>query len=422
MKTSIYKESMTKTKKKIAIIGSGITACACAMMLSKKKYKVEIYEKSSKIGGILRDIQYEKNIFLSGPQYIEKSEWFEKFLRSKNLKKLFKKIDIKYGSYTDLFENRVSINKNYAHPITKKPFENLKTILKKSVLDRINSYQPNISEPLNNWAKNFRQDLEKIHYDCIKQMQISRVFFSNSIKETKEKKLKNAIADDLLGIPSKNNLRKYYVPKNGYNIVFKTIFNILKKHGVNFNLNSKIKINKRDKLVFLNDNNEIKADYILWACNPVPLIKEINNQILENPVVKIFTFCFEIKLKSKLKNDIYFQVFSKKTSINRIYLYKINNRINLNVECFGNKYLTEKIIKKDSLKILKKFGYSIKNIKFFVMKKDLRHILFTIKDLESFEKFYTNKDFQNIIPGYWEEYSREKKISKILKKISQNDN
>ena len=62
MKTSIYKESMTKTKKKIAIIGSGITACACAMMLSKKKYKVEIYEKRRKIGGIIREIKNEKNI------------------------------------------------------------------------------------------------------------------------------------------------------------------------------------------------------------------------------------------------------------------------------------------------------------------------------------------------------------------------
>lgn len=413
---------MTINKKKIAIVGSGITACACAIMLSKKNYDVEIYEKGSKIGGILRDIQYEKNIFLSGPQYIERSVWFEKFLKNKSLKKLFKKIDIEYGSYTDIFDDKVSINKNYAHPVTKKSFEKLNINSKKSILDRINSYQPNISRPLSSWASNFRQDLEKIHYDCFKPMQIGRIFFSKSIKDTKKEKLKSITAGDLLGIPSKNTRRTYFVPKNGYNIVFEAVFKILKRHGVNFNFNSKIKINKKNKLVFLKENTEIKADYILWACNPVPLIKEVNNQILENPVVKINTFCFDIKLKSKLKNDIYFQVFSYKTYINRIYLYKINNKTKLNIECFFNKNLTENIIKKDSLKILKKFGYSVNNIKFITMKKDLRHILFTIKDLESFKKFYKNKNFQNIIPGYWEEYSREKKISKILKEINQKTN
>ena len=40
-------------KKKIAIIGAGITGLTLAKYLSKKNYDISIYEKSSEIGGVM---------------------------------------------------------------------------------------------------------------------------------------------------------------------------------------------------------------------------------------------------------------------------------------------------------------------------------------------------------------------------------
>ena len=118
-------------KKKVAIIGSGITACACAAYLSDKNYKVEIYEKKNVIGGVLRDISLKKKIFLCGPQYFEDSEWLKFFLKDSNLKNLFKKNVINYGSFTDLFDQKPIINSEFAHPVTSKDYNGL--IFKKKI-------------------------------------------------------------------------------------------------------------------------------------------------------------------------------------------------------------------------------------------------------------------------------------------------
>ena len=58
--------------KKVAIIGGGITGCVTALQLTKYNCKINLYEKSNLLGGILKD--YKKNdkfFFFSGPQYIE---------------------------------------------------------------------------------------------------------------------------------------------------------------------------------------------------------------------------------------------------------------------------------------------------------------------------------------------------------------
>ena len=114
--------------------------------------------------------------------------------------------------------------------------------------------------------------------------------------------------------------------------------------------------------------------------------------------------------------DRYYQVFSNKTKINRIYIYKLSNRVCVNVECFFEKEINVKKIKKKTEKILKNFGYSFSKFDYSGSKIDLRHILYTENDLKSFKKFYKNSKFQNIIPGYWEEYGRKKNF-KIDKRI-----
>lgn len=66
--------------KKVAIIGSGPSGLACAYYLSTKGHKVSIYEKHSKLGGLLRygipEFRLEKEIL---------NKWLEKYVLNKNV-------------------------------------------------------------------------------------------------------------------------------------------------------------------------------------------------------------------------------------------------------------------------------------------------------------------------------------------------
>ena len=66
--------------KKIAIIGSGPSGLACSYYLSSRGFKVSIYEKHSKLGGLLRygipEFRLEKEIL---------DKWLEKYILNKNV-------------------------------------------------------------------------------------------------------------------------------------------------------------------------------------------------------------------------------------------------------------------------------------------------------------------------------------------------
>jgi len=65
---------------KIAIIGSGPSGLACSYYLSTRGFKVDIYEKHSKLGGLLRhgipEFRLEKGIL---------DEWLKKYILNKNV-------------------------------------------------------------------------------------------------------------------------------------------------------------------------------------------------------------------------------------------------------------------------------------------------------------------------------------------------
>lgn len=69
-----------KDSKKIAIIGSGPSGLACSYYLSSRGFKVSIYEKHSKLGGLLRygipEFRLEKEIL---------DKWLEKYILNKNV-------------------------------------------------------------------------------------------------------------------------------------------------------------------------------------------------------------------------------------------------------------------------------------------------------------------------------------------------
>lgn len=85
-------------KKKIAVIGAGISGLACALRLATKKYEVEILEKSDKIGGILWELM-EPAVFLSD---IEEQFKFENYVIHLN-KKIEKIEDLPQVGYDAVY-------------------------------------------------------------------------------------------------------------------------------------------------------------------------------------------------------------------------------------------------------------------------------------------------------------------------------
>jgi glutamate synthase (NADPH/NADH) small chain len=65
-----------RIKKKIAIVGSGPAGLSCADQLNKKGYKVTVYEKDEKVGGLLRfgipDFKLEKKVIDRRVKILEK--------------------------------------------------------------------------------------------------------------------------------------------------------------------------------------------------------------------------------------------------------------------------------------------------------------------------------------------------------------
>ena len=188
--------------KKIIVVGGGITGCAIAYHLKKQNYRVEIYEKSDQLGGILKDVTFLKDDvskkFLNGPQYIDETKWSREIFLNKNFESCLKKINYKYGSFTDLFDKKKpTILQNYALPATKCAFKGIKKLKKNSdLLNRFNCYQNNISNNLIKWAKNYYINLNELHYGSCLPIQTRRIFFVNDKKKIQELKKNNKIADD----------------------------------------------------------------------------------------------------------------------------------------------------------------------------------------------------------------------------------
>ncbi len=404
--------------KKVAIIGGGITGCVTALQLTKYNCKINLYEKSNLLGGILKDYKKNDKFFFSGPQYIDSSKWIDDLYEFHGFNKVLKKIDYVFGSYTDLFGKEI-ISSSYAHPITDKKFIKIKDLNSTSLYKRLKKYQKDISIPLIEWCNKFGNNLKLLHEECHYAMQVGRIFFSKDSIKTSALKKKSIIADNLLGIPNKRKYQSAYIPKNNFNEFFIMLKKHLIKKGVKFHQNEIVRIKEKEKTIYFG-KKKIESDYFVWACNPVPLINYSGLGKLDNLTVKMVTHFFDIKLVRKLKNDAYYQIFCKNKNINRLYIYNIKNKIKLNVECF---YLRNENYKnslnQDIIKFLRKFGHVVKSTKHIGSRNELRHVLISENDNNIFKNFASNKKFKKFIPGSWEIYGRQKKIDKINHELNQ---
>tara|TARA_B100001057_G_C22871605_1_gene959275 strand:- start:10349 stop:11587 length:1239 start_codon:yes stop_codon:yes gene_type:complete len=402
-------------KKNISIVGAGFTGIITAIILSKK-YNVTIIEAKDRIGGILTDIQYEKEIFFKSCQYLNtKSSSYELLnYRFKNLLDIF---PAPYSSYTKNYNNYISSNR-FANPVFKKI--NIKKTKNKKIIslkDRFKCYDKKIENFLISYLKKFQIEPQKYVASNAINLQIDRI---TSIKDkdkiSKLKKIK--FFNQLYALDNRKMeiFHKSALPKNGYDTFFDEIFKYLKKRKIKILLNCKIIPEwQNKKLILKGKQNIFDCDYVVWTANPVALLaKYFKTKKLESKsfIVKQLDFCLS---KNKIKNN-YIQVFSSKSFITRIHFYKIKNRQKMSVECinFDDQILTSVI--KELNSILKSFKIYLndKNSKFIGSSKYSRYDLCSINDFKLIKRFRKEVNNTNLITSPWEFYGRENKIDMII--------
>ena len=336
--------------KNYSIIGAGITGCALAIYLKKKLNKdVSIYEISSKVGGVLRDLNFNNEKFFNGVQYLSNDKtWINFIAKDKDFKNIFWSFQDNCGSYTS-FEGEEIYSSEFPCPVFKSKIDlnNLK-ILKpaKNLTERINLYPKSIAEHLMKWVKKYEINTDLLSSKCASNgLMLNKILLKdNNLSDIKNLK-NNKIFDDLYGLPRKElNYPKInvLVPKEGYDIFFSKIENFLKRNGINIHLNSSIRPKwENNKLIVKKFSENINAQKIIWTANPTKLIESYNLKKIDSYPLFIKTFTSNLEID--LKKLFYVNIFSHELDIFRVFLHKIGNKSKITFECFDK--ITD--IKKD---------------------------------------------------------------------------
>ncbi len=398
-------------KKKIIIIGGGITGCMAALYIDKKKFDVSIYESKNNLGGVLSDFSYNEDSFLNGVQYLDiNTKWYSE------IKKLFKgklnEFSHDYGSITES-ENSLLFTNKFAVPSFTNVKPNLlnKTI-KKSLNSRITLYPKKIANFLNLYLKKFNISSKRISWDQACLLHIGRVTILDELKKLKKFKKQNKIMDDIYAIEKKNFLNDQTfnaaLPKKGYNNFFDNLCKILKKKKIKIYLKSKIKPLWVDGRLFLtkDDKQSFSADYIIWTGNPTHLIKETLNEKIDSFPIRIVQYSANIEKKV---DNFYAQIFSTKSNFLRFFSYQLNNKNKISVESIYDR--NENNIKDKINTLLKNinFNYQLTDEKIF-KNLSVRFNIVTKRDEKIFNELKRKTLNTNLICGPWDIYARNDKI------------
>jgi hypothetical protein len=155
-------------------------------------------------------------------------------------------------------------------------------------------------------------------------------------------------------------------------------------------------------------------DKIIWTGNPNPILRCLNLPKLDSHNLKCKILVGEINIP--IDKPFYIQVFSKKSNILRIYLYKIKDKSCFTIEKIEDEEPSDDTIKfaKDMLEL---FGI-IAFLDLKTEKKQNRYILHTLDDYKSLKVLNQILSSTNLIPAGWHLYGRDSKVGYILDQIN----
>ena len=405
-------------KKKITIIGGGITGVVIAIYLCER-YDVTIYEGGNNLGGVLNDVNHNNNFFLNGCHYLNvNSDWYKKIYSI--IKKDLDIFDFTTHSFTEYSDHQTISSDKFECPVIKKINFNTKHKLTNITLtDRFNLYDKDISIFLKDIVRKLKINPDDLIYDNAINFQLDRITSiedENKIKQLKKKK----IYDQIYALESKKLkiFHKAALPINGYNAIFEKFKNYLISKNVKIFCGKKVIPIWENKYLKLNyEKKTLDSEKVIWTANPVGLIYKYFLKPLESKSFKVKQLDFEYN--NGFFKNIYIQVFSKNTSIFRIFLYKSSGKQKISVECsdFMNEHFED--IRKKLIKILVSFniGFIESNLEFIGLSTSSRHDICTVHDFNMILRFKDSIKNSNLITSDWEVYGRDAKIHNLLLKL-----
>ena len=336
------------TAKKVIVVGAGIGGLVAANILSKKGFKVEVYEKNKNPGGKLRSVESKFGKIDAGPTVFTFKEIFDEIFKLCG-EKIDDHLQIEKepiiarhfwpdGTKLDLFNN---LNKNCDEIYkcfgkkSKEEFitfnslaEELFNAFRRPVIENPNPNLFNVS--LNTFTKTFKL------FDLIRPKQTLWSFLDKNFSEPKLKQLFARYATYVGGSPfnSPSILSLIWIAETkgvwringGLHLLAKKLTQIAKKNGVDFFFDTEVKKLNFKKNLFQNiitEKDEKKfADLIIFNGDPRALhfditSKRISNRILNKHVVNtrslsayVWSFCsqindFELQHHNVFFNDNY---------------------------------------------------------------------------------------------------------------------
>jgi len=399
---------------KIAIVGAGSVGISAKYILNRKQIDSSLYEATNDIGGLLRDITFEGRNFFAGCQYYTNKEISYELMPKVGLKSFA----YTYGSYTDIFDE-ISVSTEFVGPTIKKQIK-LTTprdvsLLDISIEEKLKEYPAFIRFALQNWLAGIGIDSSQMHQSSLLGLGAIRVYLPNQIKEVQIMRGDNPSASNFYGLLYFNYTQddSFAVPRDGFNLYLDS--NILPEIMSDTNTNVSVKIEASENGFVLRANKSLQPyDKIIWTGNPNPILRCLNLPKLDSHNLKCKILVGEINIP--IDKPFYIQVFSKKSNILRIYLYKIKDK-----SCFTIEKIEDEELSNDTIKfakdILELFGI-IALLDLKTEKKQNRYILHTLDDYKSLKVLNQILSSTNLIPAGWHLYGRDSKVGYVLDQIN----
>ncbi len=395
---------------RIAVVGGGFTGCMSAIHIARVGHEVTLWEASSSLGGVLRDIETTDGTYYNGCQYFQKG-----VLSRMGWSDGFTEFSHEYGSITSLGNTKLRFLDDCAQPaLDNKVLLRDEFAIYESALQRLQAYGPNAPQ-LISWAQSFG-DLAKLDWRCLDAMQLSRLHFPDD-EQVPISKNKNQRANELLAVSRRMrglSAELAWLPIEGYNKFFLRLHKTMCDLGVSIRLDSPITpVFESGRLTINSRSESIAADAVVWTTNPTPLFKRMFGIRIDTPPVKMKLLFGAIRQGTRMPFSIpyYWQVFDTNSSIVRLYIYQLDGIIKYSAETFDS--VDDFTAWQDLQKLMKHCGIGSEHQLAGVVKQH-RYVNFSTKEFLAFEKFEADLLEHGVVPGGWQHYGREDKVNNII--------
>lgn len=406
---------------RVLVVGAGVSGCMAALLAADAGHDVTVLEAGSEIGGTLRDVQVNGRIWFPNCQYMScETFWFQALVELADVE--YSVFPHTYGSWSDLFGD-VVVHDKFAQIVVPKLKATpvLDTSPLSSAINRLGRYDRDVSSKLVHWAKAWG-DLSALSHENCNQMQLGRVFHCDDVAGTLRCKRINATGDALFGVPRDLReetwpIERAALPAGGWGTAFASIERALLARSVRIFKDARASVRHQNGIINVESSGEsFESDITIWCANPNPLVNSLGLQRLDSPSTKMKSLLFEMEGHFS-EQPTYWQIFSRSTSITRIFIYEQRGVPCLTIEAFDRRSETNQIAELGR-SILRDVGIEAQ-LRLATEVSERRFALTTVRDVETFRTLELMLAELPIISGAWDIYGRDGRIERIIRSMVQ---